>query len=78
MASSKLLLSLCSQVGLDTKVIIFPKNELDKANKDKKHYPSGFQVWDLYAACKHVWANTQYNFDVRPCFTLIKTVEELI
>ena len=33
-----------SQVGPDCKVIIFPKDELDKANKDKKHYPSGFQV----------------------------------
>lgn len=35
-----------SQVGPDCKVIIFPRDELDKANKDKKHYPSGFQVWD--------------------------------
>jgi len=74
MASSKLLLSLYSQVGPDCKVIIFPKDELDKANKDKKHYPSGFQVWGLYASCKHVWTNTQYNFDLRPCFPLIKTI----
>ena len=27
-------------------VIILPKDELDKANKDTKHYPPGFQVWD--------------------------------
>ena len=74
MAGSKLLLSLYSQVGPDCKVNIFPKDELDKANKDKKHYPAGFQVWDLYASCKHVWSNKQYNFDLRPCFPLIKTI----
>jgi len=36
-----------SQVAPDCKVIIFPKDELDKANKDKKHFPPNFQV------CKH-------------------------
>ena len=29
---------------MDTTVIIFPRSELDKANKDKKHYPDNFQV----------------------------------
>ena len=38
-----------SQVAPDCKVIIFPKDELDKANKDKKHFPPNFQV------CKHSW-----------------------
>ena len=28
----------------DTDVIIFPRTELDKAYKDKKHYPDNFQV----------------------------------
>ena len=28
----------------NTAVIIFPRSELDKANKDKKHYPESFQV----------------------------------
>lgn len=32
------------QIGQDCKVIILPKDELDKANKDKKHYPPSFQV----------------------------------
>ncbi len=33
----------------DCKVIILPKDEIDKANKDKKkHYPSNFQVGNLY------------------------------
>lgn len=32
------------QVGPDCKVIILPQDELDKANKDKKHYPANFQV----------------------------------
>ena len=30
--------------GSQYKVIILPKEELDKANKDKKHYPSNFKV----------------------------------
>ena len=35
-----------SQMAPDCKVIILPKEELDKANKDKKHkhYPTHFQV----------------------------------
>lgn len=35
-----------SQIAPDCKVIILPKSELDKANKDKKHkhYPTHFQV----------------------------------
>ena len=35
-----------SQIAPDCKVIILPKSELDKANKDKKHkhYPTNFQV----------------------------------
>jgi len=36
-----------SQAAPDCKVIIFPKDELDKANKDKKHFPPNFQV------CRH-------------------------
>jgi len=38
-----------SQVAPDCKVIIFPKDELDKANynKDKKHFSPNFQV------CRH-------------------------
>ena len=33
------------QMSPDCKVIILPKEEVDKANKDKKkHYPPNFQV----------------------------------
>ena len=32
------------QVSPDCKVIILPKEEVDKANKDKKHLPPNFQV----------------------------------
>ena len=38
----------------DISVLIFPKDELDKANKDKKHYPLGFQVWDSCSMQKYV------------------------
>lgn len=31
-------------VGPDCKVIILPQHELDKANKDKRHFPGSFQV----------------------------------
>ena len=31
-------------VGPDCKVIIRPQDELDKANKDKRHFPHNFQV----------------------------------
>ena len=31
-------------VGPDCKVIILPQHELDKANKDRRHFPSHFQV----------------------------------
>ena len=36
--------SLSLQVTPDCKVIILPKEEVDKANKDKKHFPTNFQV----------------------------------
>jgi len=28
----------------DTAVIILPRSELDRANKDKRHYPEDFEV----------------------------------
>ena len=31
-------------ITTDTRLIILPKAELDKANKDTKHYPPNFQV----------------------------------
>ena len=42
-----------SQIAPDCKVIILPKSELDKANKDKKHkhYPTNFQV------CSSEWSH---------------------
>ena len=37
--------ALHTQVGTDLKVIVFPKSDLDKANKDTgKHYPPSFEV----------------------------------
>ena len=43
-------MSLSLQMAPDCKVIILPKSELDKANKDKKHkhFPSHFQVLSNY------------------------------
>ena len=42
---------LSMQIPPDCKVIILPKDELDKANKDKsKRYPSHFQV-SIYQHC---------------------------
>ena len=43
------------QIAPDCKVIILPKDELDKANKDKKHYPQNFQVSDLTAYYTPAW-----------------------
>ena len=34
-------------VGPDCKVIILPQHELDKANKDRRHFPGNFQVCTL-------------------------------
>ena len=46
-------LFLSSQIAPDCKVIILPKSELDKANKDKKHkhYPTHFQVCSSEWSC---------------------------
>ena len=34
--------------------IYFPQDELEKANKDKKHFPAGFKVNNMY--CTYVLA----------------------
>ena len=38
-------------VGPDCKVIILPQDELDKANKDKRHFPHNFQVCVCVCVC---------------------------
>ena len=38
-------------VGPDCKVIILPQDELDKANKDKRHFPHNFQVCVFVCVC---------------------------
>ena len=45
---------LCLQMSPDCKVIILPKEEVDKANKDKKkHYPPNFQVSRCTLRARH-------------------------
>lgn len=40
----KPLLGACGQDKSELMDIYFPQDELDKANKDKKHFPPGFKV----------------------------------
>ena len=42
------VLGACAQVKPEMIDIYFPQDELEKANKDKKHFPAGFKVNNMY------------------------------
>ena len=48
---------------LDMANVIFPRSELDKANKDKKHYPDNFQVYLHLSTSGHPSNSDDLNGD---------------
>ena len=42
--------------------IYFPQDELEKANKDKKHFPAGFKVNNMYI---RIGSAASYNASIR-------------
>lgn len=58
----RILLNIYIHVGSQYRVIILPKKEIDKANKDKKHkhFPSNFKVIQNMAYCKQPDSMNRY------------------